>query len=336
MAPLREQLRHERYDEIYVSPHMDDAAYSCGGRILQERRAGRRVLVITLFGTGKGAPSTTVGGSGGSALSDYAQRSAEEEAVMAALDADFVWVDYPELLFRPKRLGELLRFLLPYLPLPPSPVGDDLFALLAGLIAQRLAPGGSVYFPLGVGFHPDHRLVTDVGRALHGLGVFPVLFYEDVPYSTVRAFVTLRLSTLGFDVQAPLGVAARTINHFVFRTFGWVELLSLPVVWTYLACVRVAGALLSSRDAGPGEPRPVLEARDIAGVLHEKVAVMGLYPSQTALFFEPGEGLYEALRIDGLYEERCWRFPPFADARARLRTETERRSAERLMTRFGA
>lgn len=332
MAYLREQLRHATYDAIYVSPHMDDAAYSCGGRILQQRARGERVLVVTLFGTGRGAS----GEGGGNALTDYAQRSAEEEAVMAALDADFVWLDYPELLFRPKRLGEIARFLLPYLPLPPSAVGDDLLTLLGELFAARLAPGGSVHFPLGVGFHPDHRIVTDVGRALHGLGAFSVLFYEDIPYSTVPAFVALRLATLGLDARAPFVEAVRTIHRFAFRPLGVIGLLGLPVVAAYLLFLRAAGLLSGRHDVLPGEPKPLREELEIGDVVERKVAAMRLYPTQTALFFEPGQATFEALRREGGYREYSWRFPAFAEPRARLAGPVREPLAAKLRARFGA
>lgn len=38
-----------RYDALYVSPHADDAALSCAGRLLGERARGQRVLVLLLF-----------------------------------------------------------------------------------------------------------------------------------------------------------------------------------------------------------------------------------------------------------------------------------------------
>ena len=37
------------YDRVYLSPHYDDAAVSCGGTIHRQHRTGRRVLVITIF-----------------------------------------------------------------------------------------------------------------------------------------------------------------------------------------------------------------------------------------------------------------------------------------------
>ena len=33
-----------RYDLLFLSPHFDDVALSCGGRVAEETTAGRRVL----------------------------------------------------------------------------------------------------------------------------------------------------------------------------------------------------------------------------------------------------------------------------------------------------
>src|SRR4249919_2584335 len=45
-----EDLRqiYDGYDHIYLSPHLDDAALSCGGAIARHANAGARVLVVTL------------------------------------------------------------------------------------------------------------------------------------------------------------------------------------------------------------------------------------------------------------------------------------------------
>ena len=42
-------MPHKPYQRNYLSPHLDDAALSCGGRIYQERQAGLAVLVLTLM-----------------------------------------------------------------------------------------------------------------------------------------------------------------------------------------------------------------------------------------------------------------------------------------------
>jgi LmbE family N-acetylglucosaminyl deacetylase len=41
------------FDHIYLSPHLDDVALSCGGQIFLHTTAGQSVLVVTLMA---GAP----------------------------------------------------------------------------------------------------------------------------------------------------------------------------------------------------------------------------------------------------------------------------------------
>src|SRR3954449_7408206 len=36
------------YDWIYLSPHLDDAALSCGGQIFAASQGGERVLIVTI------------------------------------------------------------------------------------------------------------------------------------------------------------------------------------------------------------------------------------------------------------------------------------------------
>src|SRR4029450_9641251 len=45
-----EDLRqvHDVYDHIYLSPHLDDAALSCGGAIARHSAAGARGLVVPI------------------------------------------------------------------------------------------------------------------------------------------------------------------------------------------------------------------------------------------------------------------------------------------------
>ena len=44
---------------VFVSPHPDDAALSCGGRIASLRDRGELVAIVTVF-SGAGAPGTAV------------------------------------------------------------------------------------------------------------------------------------------------------------------------------------------------------------------------------------------------------------------------------------
>lgn len=326
MSSFREQLRHTTYDEIHISPHMDDTAYSCAGRVLGRRREGAKVLVVTVFGNGKNALDPGDKGT----FSDYATRLAEEERVMQRLDVDYVWLNYPELLFRKKSAGDLVRFLLPFLPLSGE-AHDDLFEAILGVLHARLAQGGQVFFPFAVGFHPDHRVLFDVGRAVHALSRFDVRFYEDVPYACVPALRALRLRFLGMPAQLPLVRATRDTNVFLFRNFGhWRRITWLPVLF-YLLSLRLAHTLLRRLDRLPGEPDPSLEVRDIAAELEEKAEIMRLYPSQTAFFLTLGPELPQMIKFEGKAQELSWRFPAFTSAAQRL-SAAQKRVVERMMS----
>jgi hypothetical protein len=330
-----ELLREQQYDEIHISPHMDDSAYSCAGRILQRRREGARVLVVTVFGDGKSAPDAShVPLARGTArfdtgtFSNYAKRLEEERAVMQKLDVDYIWLNYPELLFRKHGSADLLRYLFPFTGLA-SVAHDELFEQTLTLIMRRLAPGGAVFFPFAVGFHPDHRVLFDIGRALHGLGRFRVAFYEDVPYSTAPVLRALRLRAL--NMPAPIAILRGTseLNLFLFRNFGALRLLTwLPLLF-YLASLVSLRALSGAVDKLAGEPDPELSVRDIADTIAGKADAMRLYPTQTAFFLTLGPELIDMIKHEGRAEELSWTFPPFATPEARL-SERQKACAARL------
>ncbi|MFT3925719.1 MAG: PIG-L family deacetylase [Myxococcales bacterium] len=311
---LAEQCRSDRYDEIYVSPHLDDAIYSCAGRITQQRRAGRSVLVVTLFGNGKNDPAATEGRFG-----DFALRREEDRAAMARVDADYVWYNEPDFVFRRPGPGDLLRIAFPFLRLPASQMQSRLLSALLALFEQRLKPGGRVMFPLAVGFHPDHRIAFDVGRAVHAHGRFQVSFYEDIPYTLAPVMRTLRLRYLGFaPTRTPLIQSAHEMNVALFRFFHVPWLTFLPTL-LYTLLLLLAQRLLNAQDRLRGEPAPIPEAETrIDDVIDDKVAAMRLYPTQTELFLAMDDKLYEMLREPAGYFERRWIFPRFEPPSQRL------------------
>jgi LmbE family N-acetylglucosaminyl deacetylase len=306
-------LRAEQFDEIHISPHMDDTAYSCAGRILQRRREGARILVVTVFGDGKSAPDASDTGT----FSNYEKRLTEELAVMRNMDADYIWLNYPELLFRKHGITDLARYLFPFTRLTSS-AHDDLFESLLTLITRHLAPGGTIFFPFGVGFHPDHRVLFDVGRGLHGLGHFQVSFYEDVPYSRVPVLRALRLRALDMPAALSLWQSASDLNQFLFRNFGALRYLTWLPLLLYVTSLVVLRALSGASDKLASEPDPRASTRDISDTIEGKAEAMRLYPSQTAFFLTLGPELVEMIKFEGRAEEVSWTFPPFPSNTARL------------------
>jgi LmbE family N-acetylglucosaminyl deacetylase len=167
---------------IYISPHFDDAVLSCGGTIWQQVRAGKRVLVVTVFG----APAPD------GALSAFAQemhtrwaladpvasRRKEDAAALALLGAEATYWPYVDYIYRRAPNGAFLCDSEEALFGRVHPTEDALVAELAVRFQGLAQEGWPIYAPLAVGNHVDHQIVH---RAMAGLE--QVVYYEDYPYA---------------------------------------------------------------------------------------------------------------------------------------------------------
>lgn len=185
-------MSHKLYQRIYLSPHLDDAALSCGGLIFQERRADLSVLVVTLM-----AGDVPADGASSPIVAELhirweletnpnpaAARRAEDREALSILRADARHCEWPECVYR--RHPETGAFLYPSeesLWGPPHPAEQDLAAQLAQSLADLpLAAGGRVYVPLTVGGHVDHHLVRQAAE-IWGLPGGELVYYEEYPYA---------------------------------------------------------------------------------------------------------------------------------------------------------
>jgi LmbE family N-acetylglucosaminyl deacetylase len=185
-------MPNKPYQRIYLSPHLDDVALSCGGRVYQECQAGYAVLVLTLMAGD--APPDAMESPIIAALharwqletshDPVAVRRAEDLAALTLLGADTLHWEWPECVYR--RHPRTDEFLYPSeesLWGPVHPADQKLITDIARRLADlRLAPGGRVYAPLTIGNHIDHRLVR---QAAVGWGPpeGELVYYEDYPYA---------------------------------------------------------------------------------------------------------------------------------------------------------
>jgi len=182
------------YRHVYLSPHLDDVALSCGGRICQLAQAGEPVLVVTVF-----AGSLHLEG-GDVLASDYIAalhqrweadgdaptlRRAEDEAAMRLLGADFCHLPYLDCIYRQHPVtGDLLYLSDEDIFAQVHPAEFVLVARLQEELAELVGtPGrGTIYSPLAAGHHVDHQLTVAVALAFQAAG-HRVVFYEDYPYA---------------------------------------------------------------------------------------------------------------------------------------------------------
>jgi LmbE family N-acetylglucosaminyl deacetylase len=179
------QLTHldaiaRHYDTVVISPHFDDAAASCGGRIVDRIKLGEKVLVVTVF-TSRNTGEKPYRKKSAGKLLDYDQRRAEDKAAMELLGVDFIWLGYREFLFRESI--PLFRYWPCY---RETPSNSTLSQALSSdfLDICRKAGCNRLVLPMAVGQHMDHQVVFQAGIHLLRKKMHPyrIIFYEDYPY----------------------------------------------------------------------------------------------------------------------------------------------------------
>jgi LmbE family N-acetylglucosaminyl deacetylase len=181
-----------RMTSLYISPHLDDVAFSCAGGLLARVDSGARVVVCTVFS--KGAPARA-----------YAQRRREDQKALIAAGAECVHLDFED---APAR--ENLEASFRALVLDPK-VRPALVRRIERAISEQIRQikPDEVWLPIGIGGHIDHRTVFAARAAAGGL----TRFYEDRPYAFVPALRALRFLELG-GVPAPRRSAATILRQF--------------------------------------------------------------------------------------------------------------------------
>jgi LmbE family N-acetylglucosaminyl deacetylase len=150
---------------LYVSPHLDDVAFSCASGLLRRIDQGERVIVATVFTKGKGS----------------AARRKEDRAALEAIKAEVIHLGFVD---APDRLQIKASF--KSLVLAPA-IDCKLVARIRRAMSEIEAD--HIYFPLGIGGHIDHRTVFEAHRE-------GARFYEDRPYAYAPPLRTLRMLEL--------------------------------------------------------------------------------------------------------------------------------------------
>lgn len=177
------------YDTIYLSPHLDDAALSCGGQIFAATAVHQSVLIVTVMAGDP--PQAEHSGyvqslhqrwnlatdAAGTANATAARRQ-EDGTACRILGADYEHWDVPDCIYRCHPVTGA-----PFYVSDADIFGDihpwemDLVERLVRLI-DDLPPHDRLVVPLTVGHHVDHQLVRRAAEQSGGR----LVYYEDYPY----------------------------------------------------------------------------------------------------------------------------------------------------------
>jgi len=195
---------------VYLSPHLDDVSFSCGGLVWEQTRAGHTVEIWTLCaGDPPPGPFSSFAHSlhtrwktGREAV---AQRRMEDAASCACLHAGCRHWSVPDCIYRTDAQGVHLYASEAAIFGPLHASESELVEQLAGQFSQALPAQAEVVVPIGVGQHVDHRLMRAVSDRLSR----PLWYYAEVPYIFTAPDQLDRLSQRGWErVVTPLAEQA--------------------------------------------------------------------------------------------------------------------------------
>ena len=200
-------------DWIYLSPHLDDAAFSCGGLIWEQAQAGRQAgdnLAIWTICAGDPLPGRLSSLAGtlharwgiapDSGWEAVARRRAEDRRACRLLGATPRHFPIPDCVYR-FREGAPLYDSEEALFGELNPAETGLVEELSAWLAQLVPPGANLVCPLTLGGHVDHRLVRRAAEKLNR----ELWYYADYPYVLQEGIslegVTANLHSVLFPVS---------------------------------------------------------------------------------------------------------------------------------------
>lgn len=272
---------------VFLSPHADDVAFSCAGLLATPTAAGvARRQLVTVFLSGP----------------DADRRRAEDQTVAKLLGCDYRCLELPDAPDRPEVHNGLDHF-MPYGP-PHLGIANEIVHRLL----PHLTPPLTLYAPLAVGGHIDHRIVHEAARALayHIGPALRLMFYEDLPYALCPYSLARRLSALGDGSPRSMERGRPGDEQSAYRRW----LVSMPLIGDRLPGLRtlvahrVAQVALRA-DQQPARDRPGFTPRLTSQVypvsppagLEEQV--IAAYASQWPLFATSTQGLTRQLASYG-------------------------------------
>jgi LmbE family N-acetylglucosaminyl deacetylase len=214
-----ETLQLKSFDEItrdhrhiFLSPHLDDVVYSCGGTLGVQVSTGLRPLVITVFA---GVPSSNtelspfaVEVQRGMDFRQNAQtamttRREEDTRALEYLHADYLWLDYLDAIYRGTPANYTQNSQLIGGDVHPADLWIDKELAQNLVTLHDRLPDAVWYAPLGVGRHVDHQIVCSAVDRLIQRGA-NVKLYEDFPYVLTKDALENRLQEFGGTMEPAL------------------------------------------------------------------------------------------------------------------------------------
>ena len=168
---------------IYLSPHLDDVVFSCGGLIWEQTQKGHDVEIWTIFSAdppeGELSPLAKSIHQDWDLDEDPIQvRRKEDLNACQILGARPKYLPYLDCIYRKSPQGEGIYQTVQDIFGGLDPAERELIDLLSQDLENQLPSDAVITAPLGIGNHVDHEITRKAVRELES----PVFYYADFPY----------------------------------------------------------------------------------------------------------------------------------------------------------
>lgn len=165
---------------IYISPHSDDVALSCGGQIISDPASRSQTMVLNIFTSESRDSHRELGKMQDNFLDSINDdRTAEDRSAWNSVEIETHYADLPEALLRRRFPFSITRHQ------GEPEITNAIYDVVLSHIKSN--PTATFYFPAAFGKHVDHLACRDAGFQLldHGL-ITKLVLYEDIPYCWLR------------------------------------------------------------------------------------------------------------------------------------------------------
>lgn len=198
---LNYQIKEKKYDAIFFSPHLDDAILSAGNAITTLKDQNKTVLIVSIFTSAQAFPSqdardftTRCGFTTPKAF--FAARKKEDRQAATLLKADIYHLDFTDAGFRADHPNFNTVF-SPKLTKSDQALVETVATTLSKVISRSAKPLTKLFFPLGVGWHVDHQIVTLTTQKIwNPKENWQLIFWEDIPYRNVTGATIARQASI--------------------------------------------------------------------------------------------------------------------------------------------
>jgi LmbE family N-acetylglucosaminyl deacetylase len=170
---------------LFVSPHLDDVAFSCGGTIAKYVAEGDNIIICTVFTKsitpeGEFAISCQTNKNIPQNIDYLLLRRKEDESFAKIIGAKKFWLDFPE---APYRGYSSSIKMFSGIQSTDNDIFFAIYSRIINLINQN--PFEQYYFPAAIGGHVDHLIIKNIAINLleNNLITNTLYFYEDLPYA---------------------------------------------------------------------------------------------------------------------------------------------------------